>query len=261
MIFTKKTEDFITLVILASMMSIAKLDKKCYQVCELFAGSARISRVARRLRLRAAALDITYDEGKSRPGSMDLTTSSGFLLLVSFFSSCCLMVYCILATPSSFFRLCVIIILRGEFDKLLGMIEICCSSWVPNSRSSTGRCYINPMGNPDYEKVLTANLQVSRSPLFQRLGNFCVFQIGQTLTNMTPPSCRSALLLLLIIAVGGVFLVEQPRQSLLPEHDRMKQVFDLLFNIQPVPLRKHEKTISLQHLLLAWFDSVNIPCW
>ena len=69
---------FVFFVLLTSWLSSAKLGCRAqtYDVLECFAGQAMFSRTARMAKLRAAAIDIDYDEVVSRKGGMDLTTSA-----------------------------------------------------------------------------------------------------------------------------------------------------------------------------------------
>lgn len=60
-------------------------------------------------------------------------------------------------------RLCILLVLRGKFNEALVMLEVVCSSWVTNSRSSTGRTVLTPIGNTMFAKVRLANLMVSRT--------------------------------------------------------------------------------------------------
>lgn len=68
-------------VLLCSWLSCANLDTRSYQVLEFYAGVARIARGARAHGMKACAVDIAYDEGLGRQGSMDATTDSGFAFL------------------------------------------------------------------------------------------------------------------------------------------------------------------------------------
>ena len=72
---------FIEIIILLGHLSlVAELSNNPeHEILELFAGSARISRLARAAGMCAAAVDKAYC--KSKHNGMDLNTSSGFLLL------------------------------------------------------------------------------------------------------------------------------------------------------------------------------------
>ena len=60
----------------------AHLDRKEYDVVEMFAGVSMVASTARSQGLSAAALDLEFDKVTSRPGAMDLSTPSGFALLL-----------------------------------------------------------------------------------------------------------------------------------------------------------------------------------
>ncbi|CAJ1363253.1 unnamed protein product, partial [Effrenium voratum] len=91
-------------------------------------------------------------------------------------------------------------ILQGKFEELLAAFGVCCSSWILTSRGSSHRSELTPMGNPEFAKVKLANL----------LGS------------------RTVLLLLLVAAVSGVWVVEQPSTSMLFSHDRFRWLVDSL---------------------------------
>ena len=71
-----------------------------------------------------------------------------------------------------------------------------CSTWVWIARSSTGRSRGNPLGRADQPCVSDANITAS----------------------------RVALLVLLAVARGCCWAIEQPGSSLLPEHPRMQML-------------------------------------
>ena len=71
-----------------------------------------------------------------------------------------------------------------------------CSSWIFLSRGSTGRSALNPMGNTQLPSVMMANMMVS----------------------------RTVLLILIGVAKCTGWMIEQPRGSLLGQHDRMRMI-------------------------------------
>ena len=110
-------------------------------------------------------------------------------------------------------RLAVILILRCPLDAGLIMFGMCCSSFVPICRASTGRRKGRPMGNTRFAKVRTANLLSCR----WALENPSVYHVAKT------QKCRRlALLAQLAEAVGACWVVEQPAGSLLWETDRLQ---------------------------------------
>ena len=50
-----------------------------YQVLEFFAGKARITRLARSIRLRAAAHDVSFDGKNYGKSAMNINKASGFV--------------------------------------------------------------------------------------------------------------------------------------------------------------------------------------
>ena len=81
-----KPEAFVKLVVLVSMMTIFEPEKELVYL-ELFAGRARLTRLARSLGYPAKAHDFAFDiEAKNnldRNNCMDLTSDAGYLLLGS----------------------------------------------------------------------------------------------------------------------------------------------------------------------------------
>ena len=79
-----KPEAFVKLVLLVSMMSVFEPEKELVYL-ELFAGRARLTRLARSLGYPAEAHDLSFDvEAKNnldRNNCMDLTSDAGYLLL------------------------------------------------------------------------------------------------------------------------------------------------------------------------------------
>ena len=84
-------------------------------------------------------------------------------------------------------RLCVHTILQGKMNEVFNSFGVCCSSWVLTSRGSTGRSWICPMGNLDFERVTSSNRMVGRSGF-----KFIFFQsqdTGQDNTEHWPIIC------------------------------------------------------------------------
>jgi len=84
-------------------------------------------------------------------------------------------------------RLCVHTILQGKMNEVFNSFGVCCSSWVLTSRGSTGRSWICPMGNLDFERVTSSNRMVGRSGF-----KFIFFQsqdTGQDNTKHWPIIC------------------------------------------------------------------------
>lgn len=75
-------EVLVRIVLLVACSSIFEPDKHL-KFLELFAGKARLTRLARSLHIAAEAHDIEFDVGPKRgsKSAMDLTTDAGFLSL------------------------------------------------------------------------------------------------------------------------------------------------------------------------------------
>lgn len=74
-----------------------------------------------------------------------------------------------------------------------------CSSWVIINRGTSRRSVANPLGRQELPYIQRANIMAS----------------------------RSALLALLCMCLGLDWIIEQPASSLLFEHPRLRQIFDL----------------------------------
>ena len=104
---------------------------------------------------------------------------------------------------------------------------IVCSSFVAVSRGSTHRHYFLPLGDQNAPSVQLGNILMSRTaPVHNRsvyLGS-AVEITNQTLGMLA----RIALAILLIVARGGTFVIEQPKSSLLYRHPRFNQLLRLM---------------------------------
>ena len=105
-----------------------------------------------------------------------------------------------------------------------------CASWGIPCRGTSGRSYINPLGNEGiYQFVAKANRMVSR-----KLGCFSFhyiiwwlfrwFMFWYTMAGgqFSSLNLRMTLCLLLVISQNCFFVVEQPSQSLLYRHHRFE---------------------------------------
>ncbi|CAK9096788.1 Uncharacterized protein SCF082_LOCUS45422 [Durusdinium trenchii] len=102
-----------------------------------------------------------------------------------------------LVEPSGF-ALLLSTILRSKPDAVFAF-GVVCSTWVAVSRGSTHRHYFLPLGDPNSPSCNKANLLVA----------------------------RTCLALLLIIARGSTFVIEQPNSSLLYRHPRFNALMRL----------------------------------
>lgn len=78
------SEAFILLILAASWLDLPAPEREV-QVLELFAGQARLTRLAKSVGLGVAAHDISFDkaadEKKGKKSAMDINTSAGLVLL------------------------------------------------------------------------------------------------------------------------------------------------------------------------------------
>ena len=82
---TSDDEVFIKIVLVVSFMTLLDTSKNL-RYLELFAGRARLTRLARSLGFSAEAHDIVFDQKAIQSGcnnAMDITTEAGFLFLNS----------------------------------------------------------------------------------------------------------------------------------------------------------------------------------
>ena len=179
----------------------------CYDVVEYFAGTARVAKSARKAGLKAAALDVLY-----HPKAFDITSPPGFATLA------CRLVYIGAKWPAYVerdLRLAILAALRGRYGSMLAMLGVCCSSWVAISRGSSHRSFLNPMGYTGYEAVRLANLMAARTE-----GSWHNTHAWDSKLIVAVLPARTTLILMVIEALSGVWLVEQPASSLLFQSDR-----------------------------------------
>lgn len=108
-----------------------------WDVVDLFAGQARIARLARQYGQSSIAMDIGYHED---PHIFDINSEPGFVMALKS-------------------------ILEGRYGSLLVTLGVCCSSWITTSNGSTKRSFLTPMGCCLYATVAAANKMVSRCVL------------------------------------------------------------------------------------------------
>ena len=114
---------------------------------------------------------------------------------------------CVFAAP----RLCIASILAADVTAgFLVTLACVCASWVPVSHGSTGRSWMNPMGFWKYRNVSKCNCMVS----------------------------RALLLCALVLALGGVYVLEQPRQSIVRLHKRFRQFVEKMCGFEAPVFRQ-----------------------
>ncbi|CAE7029540.1 unnamed protein product [Symbiodinium sp. CCMP2592] len=99
-------------------------------------------------------------------------------------------------TSEAGFALACMLLLQGKFQKVVLVLGPVCSSFVPVNMGVSGRSILTPTGNPEISSVQKANVIVS----------------------------RCCLLLLLVIAMEGTYVLEQPARSLMLNYPRLGQV-------------------------------------
>ena len=60
-------------------------------------------------------------------------------------------------------RLACMLCLQGKYGEVLLMLGTVCSTWVAVNRATSGRSYVTPCGNLQYDSVQAANRMVSRT--------------------------------------------------------------------------------------------------
>ncbi|CAL1126778.1 unnamed protein product [Cladocopium goreaui] len=88
--------------------------------------------------------------------------------------------------------LCIHLLLSSEWEAVAAFLAIVCSSFVPVNRGSTWRSILTPLGNEEFVGVRRGNKLVA----------------------------RSVILMLITYLANGVFLVENPGNSLIAFHPR-----------------------------------------
>ncbi|CAL1152822.1 unnamed protein product [Cladocopium goreaui] len=88
--------------------------------------------------------------------------------------------------------LAIHLLLHSEFEAAVAVLAVVCSSMVPVNRGSTDRSFMTPLGNEYFLAVRKSNKLTS----------------------------RSVLCMLLLVALGGTYLMENPVNSLVALHPR-----------------------------------------
>ena len=131
--------------------------------------------------------------------------------------------------PFFFLRTALLAVLQGRPGQLAVVLAIVCASFVSICRATTQRSYLNPMGCAAVLGVQCGNLLASRpGHPFKQACNLiskqwystpCSFQVLFLMYW-----CRMAIIIYLIEAMGGKYIVEQPGSSLLWRHFRLREI-------------------------------------
>ena len=182
---------------------------------ECFAGCASLSRCFRATGRATISLDVEYwnawRERKESRGQRILGTSNPLdLLSASGFATLGSMIAEHDRWTKPVLRTALLAILQGNSSAgFLVVLAIVCSSFVSMSRATTRRSYCNPLGDNSVLSVAVGNVLASRPVCFKAFPN---------LAN------RLALMIYLIEAMGGKWLLEQPCSSLLMRHPRLREI-------------------------------------
>ena len=152
----------------------------------------------------AAKLDIEYSPG------MDILSPAGFACMAKFSIQHQPQMHSVMVFWSDIknehepetirVRTHIVSVLRGSEDGFINWHGIKCSTWVSISRPTTLRSFLDPLGNRELPCVEESNVMAS----------------------------RLALILVLVLALSGTFIVEQPGSSLLWRHPRLQWVCGLV---------------------------------
>ena len=168
---------------------------------------------------RVASIDRDYN---SR--SMDFLKTSGFLFLGYKINICVLNLYTHPVCSHPLCLLClgwprlVLFAIMNLCPRGLVHWAPCCSSWGIPARGTSLRSIINAHGYTSYEFVANGNTTVSRT-LESNMG---LLNTMHLVLSWVPSNfqLRMVLAVLLILSQNGLYLVEQPAQSLLYLHRR-----------------------------------------
>ncbi|CAE7217942.1 unnamed protein product, partial [Symbiodinium sp. CCMP2456] len=92
--------------------------------------------------------------------------------------------------------LAISLILRSKLDELVAAFGVVCSTWVPVNKGTSKRCYLCPHGDENVVSVRKGNKMMA----------------------------RSTILMYLVIAAGGNYVLENPQGSLVVLHARYVQL-------------------------------------
>ena len=109
---------------------------------------------------------------------------------------------------------------EGSFATLWATV---CSSWVQINSGTSFRSILNPSGDLSRKYINDANTMTSRK---LDSSNAFLCHGKSTMRSLLMKCPRMCLLLLLVVARGGSWLLEQPRSSVMGEYHRFKQVCD-----------------------------------
>ena len=148
-----------------------------YDFVELYAGHARVTRIARGVGLRSIAADVIYDDTVERSRSaLNLCGNAGFSLLAIYKNTPCIFqhVNARTCTYMSCVRLAVQMIMAGDARGALLMMGIECSTFVAINKGTHRRDALLPEGDTTKRSVQEANLATSRLGQLKRAASACI---------------------------------------------------------------------------------------
>ena len=117
-------------------------------------------------------------------------------------------------------RTAMIAILQSDPSGFVIWFGILCSTWSAMSRGSTRRSYLCPLGLESMQCVAEGNVMVARCHVNSTLIRSVRTRSPNTYTGVGPARC--VLMMALISCLNGIYILEQPRQSLLNRHPRFR---------------------------------------
>lgn len=142
-------------------------------------------------------------------------------------------------------RLAIQALLQGDPNGFVVWFGVLCSTWSAVSRGSTFRWFLNPLGFEERPCVAAGNIMVARRfrpkthenleeyyLISKDRKNYFYMPAAKITHQYNSNKSRCSLLMALTVCLGGCFICEQPRQSILYRHPR----FRWLTGVCKVPL-------------------------
>lgn len=152
-------------------------------------------------------------------------------------------------------RLAVACILKCKPRRFLTMFAIKCASWTAVNAGTSSRCPCSSVGHEEYASVQESNCMTERTLYltqhffgyyimfilwfpFGSLHGLCLLMgscfafvyMDRSLSKTCQP--RSIYLMVLVVCLGGVFMLEQPRNSNLEFYPMFLELLNILYDSQ-----------------------------
>ena len=211
----------------------------------MFSGSAMATRCVAEKGYRCTDIDIDHAkqyEGYSKNGKgspFDILSSSGFSWLIhwtiirltfSFWMFWGIFIFfkkmCNYPNP----RIAAISILGADPTGFVVWMGILCSTWSAMSRGSTFRSWLWPLGLESLQCVSEGNTMVARTGVQHHMLYTFLFLLPNRSQEIFDPiglnlaTLRCCCLMILIHVCNGVWILEQPRQTLMNRHPRFVEL-------------------------------------